>query len=355
MAEYNDNRSLTTAPHEATTGYVVDAVVPLAVRTPVSEINLKPRIRSQRYDDDRFDSDDYYLNLQSRLDAPQTSWQLDAARSWTSTLTSEFQDVGLVDISKRRNGRSLYPGVTHNLTERTSLRLGGGYEDVSYEDAQSSGLVDTTYRTVDTTFTYMVTERTSLNLSGYYGKLEAAQIGNETRNTGGQLGLDYRYSEQSRLTLSYGYRDTTYEITNSLYGVSDSSNGRIYNVGWQRQNETGKLALNVSQSVLPSGFGYLVERNEVRAAYDQRWGDRTSSQFALQAFQHRGVSVATTTDDRDYARADVGLRWRMSDFWTLSATYVYVWQQFLSAAEAARSNALFLGFNYGGQPYSWSR
>ena len=116
MYENNDNRSLTTARHKTTTGYVADVFLPFAVRSPASEISLTPRIRSQRYDDSRLDSDDYYLNLQSGLDTPRTRWQLDAARSWASTLTTEFQDVGLVDVYRPRNGSSLYPSVSHNLT-----------------------------------------------------------------------------------------------------------------------------------------------------------------------------------------------------------------------------------------------
>lgn len=357
MYENNDNRSLTTTRHKTTTGYVAEIFLPLTVRTPASEISLTPRIRSQRYNDSRLDSDDYYLNLQSGLDMSRTRWQLDAARSWASTLTTEFQDVGLVDVYRPRNGSSLYPSVTHNITERTTFRLGGSYEEVSYDEAQGSGLVDTTNSSMDSTMSYKLTERTSLNLTGQYSKLEAGQSGNQTRTTSGQLGIDYRFSEQSRLTLSYGTRRTDTEIANSFYSVSDSSNGEIYNVGWVYRGESGNWNLSLSQSVLPSGFGFLVERKEARTAYDRSLGERTSALFSLLAFQHRGISSTATAanDDRDYARAEIGLRWRMSPFWTLSANYVYVWQEFLNTSEPARSNALFLGLNYGGQRYSWSR
>lgn len=357
MYEYNDNRSLTVAAHDSTTGYVADLFLPFAFRTSVSEVSVTPRIRSQRYDDSRLDSDDYYLNLQSRLDATRTHWRLDAGRSWASTLTTEFQDVGLVDVQRQRNGLNLNPNVSHDLTERIGLRLGGSYESVSYDEAQGSALVDTNYLSVDVGLAYQLTEATSLNISGYHNELDAKQIGNQTRNTGGQLSLDHRFSEQSRLTLSYGTRRTESEITNSLYSVSDRSNGQIYNAGWTYRGESRNWNLNLGQSVLPSGFGFLVERKEARTSYEQSLNERTSLSLSILTFQHRGISnIATSTnDDRDYARASVGLRRRISPFWDLSATYVYVWQEFVNTTAPARSNALFLGVSYSGQRYSWSR
>lgn len=357
MYEYNDNRSLTIAAHDSTTGYIADVLLPFALRTPVSEVSVTPRVRSQRYDDSRLDSDDYYLNLQSRLDAPRTHWRLEAGRSWASTLTTEFQDVGLVDVQRQRNGSSLSPNVSHELTERLTFRLGGNYESVSYDQAQDSALVDTDYLSVDANLAYQLTEVTLLNISGYHSELDAKQIENQTRNSGGQLGLDYRFSEQSRLTLSYGTRRTNTEITNSLYSISDSSDGEIYNASWFYRGESSNLNLSFGQSVLPSGFGFLVERKEARTGYEQSLNERTSASLRLLAFRHRGISntATSTNDDRDYARADVGMRWRISPYWGLSATYTYVWQEFLNTAQPARSNALFLGVNYSGQAHSWSR
>src|SRR5262245_52163524 len=89
--ETNDNRALTTGPHERVNGVVVDASARMAGRTERQEFQVTPRLHSARYSGgDDFDTDDAYLDGSwSSQISERDTWLLVGNYARNSTLTTE--------------------------------------------------------------------------------------------------------------------------------------------------------------------------------------------------------------------------------------------------------------------------
>jgi hypothetical protein len=71
---------------------------------------------------------------------------------------------------------------------------------------------------------------------------------------------------------------------------------------------------------------------------------------ALRGFQTRAQGPVTSTNDRDYVRAEFEMRWLATQTWTLSAGYNYLWQDYIRETGSADDHTVYLRIGYQGLP-----
>ena len=82
------------------------------------------------------DSNDQNIDLFSTYSTPHSIWKTEGNYTHNTTLTSEIEDTGIVQVPKRRNNWSLNPSWAYDLTERTNMELDMGYNEVTYQNAK---------------------------------------------------------------------------------------------------------------------------------------------------------------------------------------------------------------------------
>jgi hypothetical protein len=303
----------------------------------------------ERYTDvPRLDNEGGFLRLSSKYAAPRTQYRLLAAFDTESTLTSEVETSGLVQVNRQRYRFALIPGLTYRLSERSDLDLRLNFQDVSYEDVDTIPLFD--YRVVSGSFAYgfRLSERAALFAQADYGEYEASATSRNYDNLGAELGIRYLLSETSELTGSAGLRRTKEQFQSSAGDdVTDRGSAPTFAVGFSKRTERGgSLSADAVRNLLPSGTGDLLDttRLDLRAALplSERW----KISFDSRAFRNRQANGQANAKDRRYATAGLSLSYDLSPEIGVAAGYRYRWQERDEVPGDADSNALFVTLSW---------
>ncbi|HKQ30259.1 MAG TPA: hypothetical protein VJS66_03140 [Burkholderiales bacterium] len=346
--ESNDNRALTTGPHERVNGVVFDVSGLLGRRTERSELRFAPRLRSARYSgDEDLDSDDTYLDgLWSYRATERSSASLNANYTRNSTLTTEQADIGLVTAKKRRRTWNVNPSWSTLLDERNMLTLSFARTDVDYRDAQDTALTSYTYDRVDTTWTRQMTPSTDTGVTLYGSQLETPATGNTTTDAGLQFNLNHRPFETARLNVAAGWHRSEFEQEAGGSTFRGSETGWLASFTAEREAERSALRFNASRSINPSGVGSLVRTDEVTLSWYRALTALQSASVAIRTFRTEPLDERLTSDNRRFWRGDARWNWRASEDWSLSAGYQHTRQRQEAASEIASSNAISLTLMY---------
>ena len=112
--EYDDNRTLKTTDQDSVVGHILDLKTDLSAEYDTAEIEIKPRISFERYtgtasEDGQLDSDNGYLDMMASYFTEASRWGLNANYTRDNTLTSELEESGFVQTSKRREKWNIDP------------------------------------------------------------------------------------------------------------------------------------------------------------------------------------------------------------------------------------------------------
>ena len=145
--EYDDNKRLTALPHDNTFGSILGVKGKLGIQTEKTVVDLTPRARFSKYssedtDEDKLDSNDYFLDLNSLWVTERFLWGLNGKYSRDTSLTSELEDTGLVQTSKKRKKVDFNPTLVYEFNEWTNLQFAIDFTRVEYKDAALVRLID---------------------------------------------------------------------------------------------------------------------------------------------------------------------------------------------------------------------
>jgi hypothetical protein len=123
----------------------------------------------------------------------------------------------------------------------------------------------------------------------------------------------------------------------------------IADVEFRQRSELRTLNLRFAREIYPSGNGFLSEVNQVTAYVQQRFSQSLTGIFGLRYDDIATLDQARTTDERDYARAEIEFRWALGSRMSLLTGYTYTAQSFGEIdVTKAKSNAVYFGVNYRG-------
>ncbi len=344
---YNDNTQLSTSSEIETFTSDITADAALGFRTEVSDVSITAKMVDKRFDDNAYlNANNQFLKLQSSIRSDLNLFGLGADYQRESTRTSEFDFSGYSNTNKIRITKSINPYWDRTLTERTSLRLGGGYTDVTYQDAEFTGLNDYTYKSAYVSLQHRLSEKTSLQAVA--GKSLYTSGSTEFDSTSLQFGLNHMFSETFSVNLLFGPNYTKSKFMSG--GVEDETSdvGRLIDAGFRKEFELTSLTGSLTTSESASGEGKMIRRTSLDLSMQRKISARTTFGMSGKMQQNTsGGGRTDTSDDRTYLSFEPRLSWRASPWWTISGSYRYQQSEYTSSnAGKAESNAAYITLRY---------
>lgn len=343
---YDDNVRLSTDDSQSSFGAQAQAKVESGRRTEVSEIGIGARVSGTRYSDlSEFDETAVSLGLVSDYRLDRNRFGLNANVDYDSTLTSEIQTTGFVQVNKPRISLAINPSWSYSLSPRATLDAQVKYQDVSYEDVQFIPLYDYTFATAALTSAYALSERTKLSGRLSYDQYDAPKVDTRSNSVGLEVGLNHLLSETWTFSSFAGIRHASSETPINGEIDETENNGPLFQASLNKRFETGSLSMSASRSLLPSSNGTLLDTTGLALAFNRQFSSLWAVQIDVQGYRNRNPGGEISENDRDYIALEPRLERRLSDSLRLGLSYRYRWQTYESHGDAV-SNAVFLTLNY---------
>ncbi|MFD2110873.1 hypothetical protein [Thiorhodococcus fuscus] len=344
---YDDNVRLTSRDERNTSVANVQADVKAGRRTEISDIQLGARLTSSQYfEASDLDETDGSLNALASYRLGRSSFKLNGAFDYDSTLTSEVATSGYVQVNKRRQRFYIEPTWTYQLTPRASAEMTLSYEDIAYEDVDVIPLYNYDYATAGLTFIYALSERSQAFARATFDRYEASDVGLKSESTGLLLGASYQLSETLSASAYAGVRQTSSEVPTWLGVLKSDSSGPLFQFELNKSFEVGSLNFSAARSMLPSSNGELLDTTSLALAFNYplspKWNFRLDADF----YRNRSEDDAGSSSDRDYASVAPRFELKLSEELRLALSYRYRWQKYELSDEAAVSNSIHLYLTY---------
>jgi hypothetical protein len=289
----------------------------------------------------------------------------------------------LVFINDRQKRLYIDPSWSYFITPRTNFRIEAGYSDISYDNTFFSGgfaRFDYEYLYGNLSLERNLDERIGVGLllnASRFDALEPNQgIENDSTTYGGSVFVNYAFGQSWTGFLTVGGRDTQSEVTRQPdlvlpggeeicftsfdFACIQEFDGNTY-VGEARVSKSGQRTdfdFSIGRDVSPNSNGAETIRDTLRSTLRRQLTTNLSARLGLLYF-NQVDAAGVTSRDRDYASANVTLRWRFTRQWSLRGTYRYVWVKDVTNLtgqelnQTASNNYVFLGVGW--QGLGWRR
>jgi len=343
QAEQNDNFRLNPGGATSDTpGYIADASVLLDIATPRGSTLLLPRVRYQNYQDEEdIQRVETFFDANSSYRWERADFLFNASYSKrdvynTETLGGEFDpndpgspdnpESGSTTTGETRQLLRASPDYQYRLTERMSLGFDATYQVANYRSDNLVTKSDYDFGFIETYLSWATSQRGAFRAGAYASSFQTDD-GSETIDAiGGNLGYGYRWSETDGIeaTLNYEQNDITSITTFGTINETTSDVGG--SVTAYRKLEVSAWRLALGRRFAPTGDAGKSTIDEIRLQYDRNLSERLRFRGAGRYESRSSIADASDSNDRDYARLDLELKWFMSPTWYVGGGYAYIWQ-----------------------------
>ena len=348
--EFNDNRRLTLEPHESVWGTIVAGGVNVGAMSPRVELTLSPLLKFSDYSGgENITYSDQFLNGALKINNEKALWTLSGNYTRDTTIVSELEDSGLVQFDNRRESYDLKPSWTRAISSRINVGLNLSYRDVSYENGLEIGLFDYTVNSLLGDISFAASEKQQVGFAVFRSAFDVSDIDYVSDSYGAQLSITSNWSERIHTNITGSFRYSDIAIASFSGEIEESDRGWLFDAQLTSRLERGHVAVNISRSIDPSGLGTEVQRDRLRLSLYRPIRQRMSGTMALIAMHQEDIRESSATRARDYGRVSGDLQWRIIPLWSLRAGYAFTMQRFENADSEARSNSVYIQFEYAGR------
>lgn len=313
-----------------------------------------------QYDEDAWDSDDQKVRARaSYLLERGGDFSGYAGYKRDSTRTGEFLDTGITGFEATRREVAT-AGVSTNqmFTERNGITGGLDYRSVEFDTIQ---LRDFDYTSGYLGWLHQWTEPTQLRFQVYASLFEndanlVTDVELETETIGAQVGFDSTLSQKMSVSFLVGWArlDTEYSRAVGPTPEDDDANELLLKGSLDYESERHKMSLIVNSEPSGSGNGVIVSAQAVGLEYTYALTERSDFDLELNA-GHRSPVDDRIENDRDFARVELGVDYRLSQRWKVAGSYAYSWQEREAVDGTANSNEVRVSIIYTPEKSIWSR
>jgi hypothetical protein len=361
---YNDNYRLaeTSVGKYQVYGPYINAQLAADLVSQRGKLDIVPRVYSNYFPNDTSDdSTDEYLDIDGdykglRSDLSGVLQYANETVIFSELLPATFPGVGLgevqggisgrVGIRNRRQFLRVAPKYSYDLTQRAHLNLQGEYDHTTFSKSLIQQVGFDNY-SGGGGLTYDVTQRSKLSVTALGAHFVPQTGGNTANDYGGVFRWDFR---ESQIVHFYAQAGATHTESNTIVGTVGTT-GATGGAGVDLRYAITEVTIDAIHAVAPSEAGSEVTQDEVRFRALHAFQPRFSGFLAARGVRLRGISnrPGLTVQGEDYATAEVGADYQITQSYRLEATYDYTWQRFQGEPTAA-SNAVALAIIY--QPLS---
>ena len=367
--EYNDNIRLTIHPHNSVNGSVITPSLDFGVSAPIWRISGGAEATQRRYSGEGdLDRDDNLARLSSVYKTERQTWALDANRTRDSVLSDEAtsSDTGVIQVQKKRESSSVKPVWTWMFSERTQMQLAYQLNNVSYENAQSAGLYDYSYRAATATFANQLSELNQVFVTAGYSAYHVPATGFDSNSRNFQAGITRTFSETTRGTLQAGRRKTesltqggkpVYTRFSTMLGdflvqtgvtqdARSQTTSSVFSGNLESKFENTRLNMSFNRALDPSGSGGQVEQDTFKFDLNRQLTARASVNATANVRKVRATEGNISSDERTYYDLGPSVYWQWTREWTVGANYRYARVKRVYEDRAAASRTTYLALTY---------
>lgn len=314
-ADHQSNRTLRPgAPDSQALGASVDMVI--ARRSETSELLFAPHYYARRVNHDvEADFDDLRLPLRWRRDFERSSLSVGAQFADESTLSTELAATGIVlaDAARVTRGADMSWGFAH--ADDRQLDVAAGVSDVRYTGGFDARLVDYRYSSLSVTENFAHSPRLGWSIGGFGSRLASEGGDNQSRESGVSLGLQFQWSENTRVAASFGLSQREFD--------GSRQDGRTGSIELSHRGETRHWNFSFDHSLVPYGTGVLVERDTAQFSVLQNFAARVQGLVRAGLSRNEDVLTSRGVDARTYRHAEAELRWQFKETWNVGLVTGY--------------------------------
>ena len=343
--EYNDNVTMTTAPHKAVLGNTASTQLALNRNDELLQVTASALGEYTVYvGESGLNIGIYDFVFSPVYHTGRATWKLDGEIKQDVTLGNELKETGVVLTRDQRRLMSASPSLNWSLTERSSVQIEYEYQHVRYPGSVT-GLVNYDAQIAAVAWLLSTTEKDTLTTTVQYVDYRASSIGFQSQDYSAQVGLKHEFTETFKGELSAG---ADFTVSNSGAGSSKTTNqqwGGLLNASLEQHSEVMLLKGSVSQEVLPSGGGYLVQTQHLSGLIRRDLFQPVTAFAAADAYWTTALGNNSVPNSQYYS-ASTGLSWRFKEHWSLDATYRYGQSEHQHVSERVTSNAVYWRIAY---------
>lgn len=369
LVEGNDNPRLQVFNEDEASRAILDLRATISNYGERGSIFIEPRIRSSAYsdpEDDDLDNDDILIRSYGQYGWTSVTAGYYSQFERRSIQSSEFvssvpddpdlplpPDVGTGEVlffNQDQDTAWFAPFVEYDLSQRSALRFEYQTIDVSYTGPQLPDRGDFREKKFYTGIVRHVDSRTDVTARAFVSHFEGDVNQNNTDTTGVEGRFTRPMSEVWTFSLGAGVQRSDFRFIQFPRRLIDNATSNVVaDVEFQQRSDLRTMNLRFAREIYPTGSGFLSEVDQISVFVEQEFTPKLTGRFGIRYDDIAALDAVEARDDRDYARADVEFRWRMSQRIFLLAGYQYTTQDFPEQPlPQAVSNALYFGVNYRG-------
>lgn len=342
--QYNDNIALSSIQKASVAGYLLTPDLQVTRKTGALDIGFTGQGDIRRYDDSRWDCDNYNLSSDNSYRTKRSVFSLIGGYAARCSYNQQIEDTGLLVPNNESINYHLTPSWTWQWTSRDQLILNASYSKTSYNN--SVGSVDPgtglSFRGNDT---YSINlggnhewnKRLSLNEKLLFSNVQYTGANASTQNLFGfQLGANYKINHNWTINASGGpmWVDTQQSSNGVTSGQNPSlSLGSVANINLSYGGQLTQFSTGYSNSVKPSAIGQTLQSHSIFANYSYRLTrhvllNLASSYTRSESIGGQSSDNLTSQFNRSYFTAAPSIAWELAKNWELKGSYVYRWQDY---------------------------
>jgi hypothetical protein len=342
--QYNDNIAFSSIQKDSVVGYLLKPSLEATRKTEVLDIGFNGTGDIRRYDDSRWDCDNYNLGFNNDYRTERSTFSLSGGYGVSCSYTQQITDTGLLLPNSQSINYQLAPSWTWQWTPLDKLILSTSYSKTSYSNslgdvASSTGLSfsgNDTYQ-VNLGGNHEWSNRLSLNEKLIFSNTQYTGSNALIQNLFGfQLGANYKIN--SNWQVSAGGGPMWVDTQQSSNGVASGQNlplslGSIANISLSYSGQLTQFSTGFSNTVAPSAIGQTLQTSSIFANYSYRITQHLLLDFTSN--YSRGESIGGQSSDipisqfnRSYYTVAPGIAWEPAKSWQLRGSYVYRWQDY---------------------------
>lgn len=355
--EYDDNPSLldSSVPVTSVSGYLVDAGAVISYRSALTSFALAPSVLVRKYDEDQLDSNDLFLDFDYEYTGKLSKFQIRGSVSDESVRTAEAAGVdfgienpneipedasGLVLSNEDRQLFRIAPEWSRQLGQRSSLRVGADYVDVSYDSGTNQVYTDFEETFARAAFAYDLSEKDTISFAGYARHNEFDANTNDLDGAGVAVRWSRDLSENTLLISEVGFDSSDVAAGNSRDNV-------IGEISLVHRLQTSRVLASYRRAVAASGLGSTYLRDSFSLNFTRDLSEKFSIGGGARAYQTSELDAgAANFDEQDYLQLRALLSWRLTRDFDVELDYSHTTIDRNTASSDANSNRINLWFRY---------
>ncbi len=298
-------------------GAFVNLDAQLRRTTDTLVLNAQPSFSLQRYTNhSAINSDNGALNLSATSLHEFSTYGLTAGYSDLSTLTTELESTGVVQGNTHQRQANAGASWQYLQSERRQLTMQATYTDVRYFGQQAQFLPG--YRSPGASIAerFTLSALTTLTITASSSELRSSGAAGNTVDGELDLGLNHSFSDRIQAVASVGRSERRSD------GVL--TGGYVGEAQLTRNDERNQWRLSYQRSVVPTGFGNLVQRDAGSLSLSRPLSERLSGDVSILSTRDRSVFFfGLLQEGRRYDTAEGGLNWITSETSTIGLRIGY--------------------------------